>query len=237
MHVLRPLILVSFLLLTSYSFSKATPKATLEDTLRTVSFNPYGTGAGFSLLLTNSGFGVGGYYRQAISRRVSLLAEFSIGSGKDEKEQKFITFFGQSVIPNKKNYLLILPVHVGIQHRVFAESIRENFRPYIQVSGGPVLGWVSPYFRDENGNGRRDPQEKIYDSIGALPKGQARFGVGGTFALGAFFGFSKRTTQGIRMGYTFVYFTREVQLMETHIRPPQHFFGTPFISLVFGRIW
>ncbi len=206
-----------------------------QDTLQT-KVNPYGSGHGFTLLLTNSGFGFGGYYRKALSETTSLVGEIMLGSGKDEREQKFITFWGQAVIPNKKNYLLIVPLQFGVQKRLFKETIRENFRPYIQLSGGPAFGWVSPYFRDSNGNGTREPQEKIYDSIGAFPKGKGRVGVGGTLALGAFFGFSKRTTQGVRLGYTFTYFFEAVELMETDVRPPQHYFGTPFISLVFGRI-
>ncbi len=209
--------------------------ASAQDTLQT-NVNPYGSGHGFTLLLTNSGFGIGGYYRKAISESISVIGEVMLGSGKDEREQKFITFWGQTVIPNKKNYLLMAPLHAGIQKRLFKDEIRENFRPYVQISAGPVFGWVSPYFKDSNGNGIREPQEKIYDSIGALPKGKGRLGAGGTIALGAFFGFSKRTTQGIRLGYTFAYFFDAIELMERDVRPPQHFFGSPFVSLVFGKI-
>ena len=42
------------------------------DTGRT---DPYGTGAGFQILLTNSGFGLGGYYHRSVGRDLRLLFE------------------------------------------------------------------------------------------------------------------------------------------------------------------
>lgn len=196
----------------------------------------YGSGIGLQILLTNSGFGLGAYYHRAVSRSTSFVGEISLGAGKDERELKFFQF-GHSYVPNKANYLLMLPIQAGIVQRLFRESIADNFRPYAQFSAGPTLGWEYPYFDDRNDNGEYDSgDERIYDSIGAIPKGELRFGFGGTIAIGAHFGISKTMTQGVRIGYSFTYFGEGIQLLERKVQEAQHFFGTPTISLTFGKL-
>ncbi len=200
--------------------------------------NPYGTGAGFEVLLTNHGFGIGGYYSGKVGPTTSLLFEASLGAGKDERELKFFSQFGSGFIPNKRNYFLMLPVHLGVQQRLFSESIEDNFRPYLQLSAGPTLGWEYPYFRDANGDDRYDDDiDRRYDAFSAFPRGSLRFGLGGMVALGAYFGFSRKATQGVRFGYAFNYFFEGVQLLEPDIKEAQHFFRTPVISIIFGRLF
>lgn len=212
--------------------------------------NPYGSGAGFEIVLTNNGFGLGAYTVRAVSPSTSLLLEFSLGSGKDEREFKFQSYWGRSVIQNKANYLLMVPVQVGFIHRLFEDHIEENFRPYLQLSGGPTFGWEYPYFKDCNGDGAYDPEqvcriggddptyERTYDVLSAFPRGHLEMGVGGTIALGAHFGLSRRVTQGIRLGYTFSYFFDEIELLEPGIQGgAQRFFGSPSISITFGRLF
>jgi hypothetical protein len=197
--------------------------------------NPYGSGLGFQILLTNSGFGLGAYYHRALFPGTSFMSEASLGAGKDERELKFFRF-GSSFIPNKANYLLMLPIQAGIIHRLFRNSIEDNFRPYVQLTVGPTFGWEYPYFEDENGDGNYDREERTYDSIGAIPKGDLRVGLGGTLALGAHFGSSRKLTQGVRIGYSFTQFFQGIQLLEPDVQEAQHFFGTPTITLTFGRI-
>src|SRR5690606_32183753 len=190
------------------------------------------------VLVTNNGFGLGGYYSRAINEATSLWVEASLGPGKDEQELKLFNRFGGGFVQFKRNYFLMLPIAVGAQRRLFRESIEDNFRPYVQISGGPTLGWEDPYFEDANGNERFDEfTERRYGVFTALPKGDMRFGLGGTLALGAYFGLSRRVTQGIRFGYSFTYFFEGVQLLEPAVKEPQQFFGTPAISLTFGRLF
>lgn len=198
--------------------------------------NLYGSGIGLNIALTNSGFGLGGYLMRSVSTTSSFLADFMITTVKDEREQRFFNFFGESIIPNKENYLHVVPVQLGVQKRLFKESIEDNFRPYVHVAAGPTLGWVSPYYDDDNGNGRRDINEDIYDIISAFPKGRAEYGVGGTIAIGAHFGISRKVTQGIRFGYSFQWFPSGVQLLEPFESPSEEFFGTPTLTLSFGKL-
>lgn len=206
--------------------------------------SPYGSGAGLELILTNSGFGLGGYVNRSVSPTTSLVAEASLSPGKDEREFKFATYF-RTTIPNKANYFLILPVQVGVVQRLFARVIEDNFRPYLQFTAGPALGWEYPYFKDCDGNGKLDEgttvdacTERTYDALSALPRGHFRMGWGGMAALGAHFGRSTRVTQGVRVGYAFTYFRHTIQLLEPDIENgSQRFFGTPVISVSFGRLF
>lgn len=198
----------------------------------------YGTGAGFEILLTNNGFGLGGYYAHRVTGTTSLLLTASLGAGKDDRELKFFSRFGSGFIPNKRNYFLMLPAHLGVQQRLFSEAIEDNFRPYLQVSFGPTLGWEYPYFEDVNNNERYDEDiEQRFDALSAFPNGAARFGLGGTLALGAHFGLSRKVTQGVRFGYALNYFFDGIQLLEPDIKPAQHLFHTPVISITFGRLF
>lgn len=208
--------------------------------------NPYGTGAGLAIALTNSGFGLGGYYVHSVGRNTSLIAELQIGPGKDEREVKFFGYFGNSYIPDKANYFLMVPVQIGLQHRLFADVIEENFRPFVQVMAGPTFGWQYPYFRDCDGDGSYDPSvtcsdgraERTYDAFGAFFRGKPAFGAGGMIAAGAHFGQNRRSTQGIRIGYSFNYFFREIALLEADVEGgQQRFFGSPTITLTFGRLF
>lgn len=207
--------------------------------------NPYGSGAGFTVLITNSGFGLGGYVQRSVTPTASLIAELNLGSGKNEREFAFSDFLGRRTIPNKANYLLVLPVQVGWQQRLFRDAIEDNFRPYVQVIGGPVLGWEYPYFEDCDGDGERSPEpvcedgsaERIYDAFGSLGQGSLHLGVSGMIVVGAHFGLSRRVTQGLRVGYVVHHFFEGVQLLEPSVQGPQQFFGSPVISLTFGRLW
>lgn len=242
-NVLNPLILMrsiqriivistlGMLLATSvYGQSSADAEA---DSLR----NLYGTGAGFEVVVTNSGFGLGGYYLHAIDGTYSFLTEISLGSEKSEREVKFFGL-GQSFIPDKANYFIRVPLRIGIQKRMWQEYIEDNFRPYMQLSVGPTLGWMYPYFDDDNGNEIYDRDEKRYDGIGSILKGDFRFGFGGVIGIGAHFGENTRLTQGVRIAYSFNYFLSPIQLLEAAEQiDPARFFGGPSISITFGRIF
>ena len=200
----------------------------------------FGTSGGFSILLTEYGFGLGGLFRGAVGPSTSALVEFGLGVGKDAREQQFfIGFFGETVTPFKRNYVLLAPLHMGVEQRLFSREIEENFRPFIQAAVGPSMAYQWPYFRDTNEDGLRDVDEDLYGPFGGLGKGSLRIGAGGTLAVGAYFGRSRRSAQGIRFGYQGQYFFAPVQLLEPDPEvedPERHFFGTPIVSFHFMRL-
>jgi hypothetical protein len=206
--------------------------------------NPYGSGQGLQVLLTNSGFGLGAYLTRSVSPTLSFQLDASLGTAKDEREARFFRF-GSSFVPGKANYLMMMPFHAGFSRRMFRHAIEDNFRPYVQLTGGPTFGWQYPYFSDCDGTGNLNEQfecpdgsnERVYGFFEAFPKGEVRMGAGATIAIGAFFGDSERITQGIRIGYAFHYFFDGVQLMERRIEEtPRKVIGSPTITLSFGRL-
>lgn len=247
-HVIKRCVAVRSLLLVIPAMMFLPGRAIAQDepadSLAAQRKNPYGSGAGMEVILTNSGFGLGGYYNRALTPTTSLMAEITLAPGKDEREFKFSSYFRTS-IPNKANYLLMMPVQVGLLRRLFRDQIEDNFRPFLQLTGGPTLGWEYPYFKDCNGDGKFDPntqvdgcEERSYDAITAIPRGEFRLGWGGIAAVGAHFGRGRRLAQGVRLGYAFSYFPRPIQLLEPGIRGgSQRFFGTPTISVTFGRLF
>ncbi|MBN4056208.1 hypothetical protein JYT20_00645 [Rhodothermus sp. AH-315-K08] len=196
----------------------------------------YAQSIGGLIILTNSGFGLGGHMRVAAGS-LSLIAEMSLGAGKDAREVAFFDRFGRRDVLNKANYFLMLPLHVGIEKRLFADRIEDDFRPFVLIMAGPTLGWEYPYFTDANDNGILDEGEKTFSSISAIPKGSLRPGFGATVAIGAHFGSGSGMKQGVRIGYTFARFRKGIELLERGIQEPQTFFGTPSIIVYFARLW
>jgi hypothetical protein len=194
-------------------------------------------GFGGQILLNNSGFGLGGYYSIFLGRDVTFVVEMSLSTAKDEREVAFFDRFGRKDLPNKANYLLAIPIHLGIERRLFRSVIEDNFRPFFHVSAGPTIGWKYPYFLDSNGNGTLDPNEKTYDALTSLPKGSIELGFGGAIALGAHFGGTSGVSQSVRVGYSFTYFLDRIELLERTIRKPAHLIGSPTILVSFGKLF
>ena len=225
------------LLLFLPALAAAQPDAVYEPPADTVA---YGTGGGMAILLTEYGFGLGGLYRVPVGPSTSSLVELGVAVAKDEREQQFfVGFFGDTVVPFKRNYALIVPLQAGVEQRLFAETIESNFRPYAQLTAGPALAYQWPYFEDLDGDGVRQAGEELYGPFRGLGKGSFRGGVGATLGVGAYFGQRRRSAQGVRFAYALQYFFAPVDLLEPHPRvadPSRRFFGTPVVSFHFVRL-
>ena len=214
--------------------STAAPDTTAPDTAAPDTTS--GFGAGFEVVLTNSGFGLGGFGSRTAGPGTTLILETHLAAGKDAREAAFLNRFGRQSIPNKANYLLLLPVRLGMQRRLLRAYIEDNFRPYVHLTAGPTLSWQYPYFDDQNGNLEQEEGEELLGQYAALGRGKARVGFGATLAVGARFG-SERAVRSLRVGYAFTYFPEAVQLLEPSVRGAQRYFGTPTITLMIGRVW
>ena len=140
----------------------------------------YGSSAALVLQLTEYGLGAGGALRRRLSDDWSATAELAVGAGRDEREQSFGGgLFGERVTPFKRNYVVLVPLQVGVERRLFRTRVEDNFRPFAAVAVGPTLAYQYPYFDDLDGDGRRDDGEDLRSGVGALGDGQARVGVGG----------------------------------------------------------
>lgn len=195
-------------------------------------------GAGLALMLANDGFGIGVFARGPLATDLSWTVGLSGRPGKDEREQQFfVGLFGETVIPFKRHYFLMLPLEVGLERRLFSRQIRPTFRPFVHFSAGPTLGYQWPYFDDQNGDGINTDEPTLgpFEQIG---RGDFRFGIGGQAHFGAYIDTSADSALGFRFGYAAAYFFEEVELLEADPRvdePNRHVFGTPVLGVQFVR--
>ncbi len=224
-------------------------------------------GLGFRMQLNNFGFGIGAEYRRVLSRYTKGSIEFQISGVRDESEQSFQGYWGYTVIPNKHNRVMSFPVMLGVSRRLFPNQLSDNFRLFVQASGGPVPAYVYPYYDHDMFNMGFRPQfqglsQQHYDVFQGWGEGTFIFGAAGQLAIGANLGGDFGNIQTIRIGYYFNYFPDGIQMMEPYRpgelimdfdfdRPPeqqapgvlepasdkQFFFGTPHITFVFGAMW
>jgi len=190
---------------------------------------------GLQVVLTNSGFGLGGFVSRDLDHNVRISFEASLGAAKDEREVAFFDRFGRRDVPNKANYLVEIPIQIGIEKRVFRSRIEDNFRPFVLATAGPLLGWAYPYFEDKNRNKLLDDEERTFDLISGIRYGHLEPGASFGLYVGANFGTPGKTSQGVRLGYRLSYYKNTIALLEASIKEPSRRLGTPVITVYFGR--
>ncbi len=192
---------------------------------------------GLDLLMSNNGFGIGVFYRYEIFDDYSLMINFLISDVKDDAEfERYDYYYGYSIIPGKKNRLLLMPLMASIQYRLFSEDIMDNFRPYVTAGLGPTMVFVAPYskyYMYQLGNNSWIEQEKI-DFFSSLKYGKLKYTLGGFVGAGAYFGIDKGSLTGISIKYIYAPFPDGIEVMYGgFIRN----FGGFFINLTFGSLF
>ena len=200
----------------------------------------YGSSGALVLVLSEYGLGAGGALRGRVADDWSLTAELSVGAGRDEREQSFGGGpLNEPVTPFKRNSVLLVPIQVGVERRLFRQTVEDNFRPFVAAAVGPTLAYQWPYFDDLDDDGRRDEGEALTPGLKGLGDGQARVGIGGTVAVGAFFGRSRRAAPSVRFGIQGTYFPTEIDLLEITPLvddPSRKTFWTPVVSFHVARM-
>ena len=143
---------------------------------------------GVDILISNNGFGLGGFLRHEYSEDLSGTLTLAFSEAKDDNEVEYVDYYGETIVPGKINRFILVPLHVGVQYRLFAEDILDNFRPYVNAAVGPTLVFSSPYDRE------------FFNSLGY---GQAHYTVGGYVGIGAFFGSAHESLSGVNIRYYF----------------------------------
>jgi len=141
---------------------------------------------GFDLLIGESGFGFGGFYRKELSTKFTLFADVSISEAKDEREIEYIDYLGQTFVVGKKNRVFQIPINAGLQYRLFENELTDNLRPYINAGVGPTILLTTPY------------ADEFFSAFG---KTQVHYAAGGYFGFGANFGLDKSNLFGINLRY------------------------------------
>ncbi len=175
---------------------------------------------GFDLLIGESGFGFGGFYRKQLNIKFTLFADMSVSEAKDEREIEYIDVFGQTFTIGKKNRVFQIPFTFGAQYRLFEEELADNLRPYINAGVGPAIVLTTPY------------SEEFFKAFG---KAQTHFAAGGYAGLGANFGLDKSNLIGLNIRYYYTQFFGDgVEILDGRFK--DHLSGF-FITLNFGFMY
>jgi hypothetical protein len=180
---------------------------------------------GMDLMFSEGGFGLGTFYRRAVSEDITLFTDFSISEAKDPQEFTYFDYFGQTQTPGKINRAFLLPLNFGMQYRLFENAIFDNLRPYINAAIGPSMVVTTPYDRE------------FFNAFG---KAQARYTLGGYFGIGANFGLDKSSLVGLNVRYYVIhFFNKGIEILDPALTNGrlENDLGGVFITLNIGMMY
>ncbi|MCX7984619.1 MAG: hypothetical protein N3A63_06935 [Bacteroidetes bacterium] len=219
---------------TTYVF---TPSRNLFD--RSSEFRPYTTGWGIDLMLSDNGFGLGGFYRSDINKEWAWSISLAISGAKDPTEvEQYDYYYGDTYVLGKKNRLLMFPLHVVLYHRLFREYIVDSFRPFLHGGLGPTMMYVFPYSKRsivyDPWSGGNIPVTEKTEFFSSLKYGKMHTTLGGFLGVGAYFSVGKNTITGISVRYYFAYFPRGIEVMDNGLT---YDFGGIALLVQFGSLY
>jgi outer membrane protein W len=206
--------------------------------IQKTSYEPFHNAWGVDVMLSNNGFGAGGFFRHEFTDVLSGFAQIAISDVKDDSEVEYMNpYTGQSYTPYKINRLLLIPVTFGMQYRLFKDDIVDNFRPYVSAGIGPSMIFVSPYSNPTQvvlSDGSTGTYYDQIDFFTSLKKGHFKYALGGYVGAGAYFGLDKGSLTGVSARYYFVPYGPGIESLQgTRIKK----FGGFFITLNFGSLY
>lgn len=168
---------------------------------------------GLDLMIGNSGFGAGVFYRQAITGTLSWTLSWSVSEAKAANEVDYVDpFTGQKFVPGKINQLFVFPLMAGLQYRLFKDQLTNSFRPYVFAGAGPNAVLASPYDQPLSWS---------------LSNSHAYYGVGAYFGAGAYFGLDPGTLMGVSIRYYILPMSHGIESMQNE---PMANFNSFFIA-------
>ena len=175
---------------------------------------------GFDILLGESGFGFGGFYRHELSTKFTLFGDFSFSESKDQREFEYIDYYGNSFTVGKINRVFQIPVNFGAQYRLFEKELTDNLRPYINAAVGPTFVLTTPY------------EEEFFNAFGSAT---VHFAAGGYVGFGANFGLDKSNLIGLNFRYYHIQFFDEgVESLEGRFNKT---IGGFYVTINFGFMY
>lgn len=171
----------------------------------------------FDLHFSEGGLGIGLTYNKEINPTTSVFADLMFSESKDAQEFEYVDYWGNVYVVGKKNRVFIMPLNLGVRFRLFKESIVDNFRPFVQVAIGPAMAITTPY---------------KYEFFTSFKYAQAKYTLGGSIGLGAYFGYDRKSPIGFTIKYQFIhFFNNGIENLEGFTRKD---LGGIFITLNFG---
>jgi hypothetical protein len=191
---------------------------------------------GLDILLSNNGFGLGGFYRYELNDELSLMLSLAISDVKDDAEvEQFDYYTGQDYVQGKKNRLLLIPLTVSMQYRLFKDDIVDNFRPFVMAGAGPTAIFVAPYVYDQiYYDVFGYPYREKIDFFTSLKFGRLRYSMGAFIGAGVYFGMEKGSLTCLSIKYFLARFPDGIEVMYNGYTKD---FGGLFITLTIGSMF
>jgi len=146
---------------------------------------------GLDLMIGESGFGLGGFYRFELNNRLTLFTDLSFSEAKDDREFEYIDYFGNTFTVGKENRIFQIPINFGAQYRLFVNELTDNLRPYINAGVGPAIVLTTPYNKE---------------FFKAFSDAQFKIAAGGYVGFGANFGIDTSNLIGLNFRYYYIKF-------------------------------
>jgi hypothetical protein len=205
--------------------------------IQKTTYEPYRSAWGIDLMLSNNGFGAGVFYRHEFSDVLAGFVQLAISDVKDDSEVEYVDpYTGTSYTPGKINRLMLFPLTIGMQYRLFRETIADNFRPYISTGLGPSMIMVAPYSTPRpvyiEGQGTFTFYDQI-DFFDSLKKAQMKLAFGAYVGAGAYFGANSGTLTGVSIRYYYIPYAPGIESLE-NVKIKR--FGGFYITLNFGSL-
>ena len=167
---------------------------------------------GFSVTLTNKGFGIGLSYNRNNGPASMFTSNFEIINVNGQNEFTYTDPFDpyrRSIKIGDEN-LLLMPLMFGYRKNMWHDQIANNFQPYIQLSSGPVLAFdMKEEELDPENPFAINTQEKV-GFIEQFSKGKAYYTIGVSISAGAVIETSKHRFINISVNYSLIDFGRNL---------------------------
>ncbi len=172
---------------------------------------------GIDLSVAENGFALGTFYRYQFRDVYSLQATLNFMTAKDKNEVEYIDpWTGQTFVPNKVNRIMVLPISLSLQYRLFKDALSDNLRPFLMAGLGPTLIFTTPY-------------EKEFFS--SLKYGRVHYTLNLYIGVGAYIGLDPRTLSGLSVRYYFIPYSKGIESLRGK---PIKEFGGINLTLTFG---
>ena len=167
---------------------------------------------GFSVTLTNKGFGIGLSYNRNNSPASMFTSDFEIINVNGQNEFTYTDPFDpyrRSIKIGDEN-LLLMPLMFGYRKNMWHDQIANNFQPYIQLSSGPVLAFDMKEEELDPENPLAINTQETVGFIEQFSKGKAYYTIGVSISGGAVIETSKHRFINISVNYSLIDFGRNL---------------------------
>ena len=190
-------------------------------------------GAGANLLLSASGWAFGGYYGFELGSGITLnLDAFITGRRNTDEFDNALLGGVIPIVAEKVNRLLMVPVTMSLQYRLFRESLQETFRPYVAFGATAATIVQAPYI-DE---GDFYTPARYYEFFESFGYATTHFRPGIMLGFGSTFG---PVGKGNQIGVSVKYYTIPFggDGLESIRGKPITDFGGLVVALSIGTAW